>query len=101
MLNLCVFIFVIYAVSFSARAILFGNNRKRRAVAYSSASSQKRKKNNVRRKSVAVKKRKSTVRQHPKRRNNVVPLKSIKTKTGRPKNSGRPFLALGRKIVSI
>ncbi len=29
MLNLCVFIFILYAVSYSARVILFGNKRAR------------------------------------------------------------------------
>ena len=34
MLNLCVFIFVIYAVSYSARVILFGKSDRKRKRAY-------------------------------------------------------------------
>lgn len=37
MLNLCVFIFVIYAVSYSAKAILFGKFGKKQKKAYCSA----------------------------------------------------------------
>lgn len=37
MLNLCVFIFVIYAVSYSAKVILFGKSSKKRKRAYCSA----------------------------------------------------------------
>ena len=39
MLNLCVFIFVIYAVSYSAKAILFGKSGKKQKKAYCSARS--------------------------------------------------------------
>lgn len=41
MLNLCIFIFIVYAVSYSAKEIIFGNNTKRRAI--NSKASQKRK----------------------------------------------------------
>ncbi|MCI2112573.1 hypothetical protein [Ruminococcus sp.] len=37
MLNLCVFIFVIYAVSYSAKVILFGKSGRKRKKAYCSA----------------------------------------------------------------
>ena len=37
MLNLCVFIFVVYAVSYSAKAILFGKASKRRKKSYCSS----------------------------------------------------------------
>lgn len=37
MLNLCVFIFVIYAVSYSAKAILFGKSGKKQKKAYCTA----------------------------------------------------------------
>ncbi|GEM_PF-3957181 len=37
MLNLCVFIFVIYAVSYSAKVILFGKSGKKQKKAYCSA----------------------------------------------------------------
>ncbi|MGN0491031.1 hypothetical protein [Ruminococcus sp.] len=37
MLNLCVFIFVIYAVSYSAKVILFGQSGRKRTKAYCSA----------------------------------------------------------------
>ena len=37
MLNLCVFIFVIYAVSYSAKVILFGKSGRKRKKAYYSA----------------------------------------------------------------
>ena len=70
MLNLCVFVFIIYAVSYSARAILFGNRRKRRKVAYRNTASQKRK--------VAVRKKASP-------KNNIIIIKS-----GRSEKSGRP-----------
>lgn len=39
MLNLCVFIFVIYAVSYSAKAILFGKLGKKQKKAYCTARS--------------------------------------------------------------
>ena len=39
MLNLCVFIFVFYAVSYSAKAILFGKSGKKQKKAYCSARS--------------------------------------------------------------
>lgn len=39
MLNLCVFIFVIYAVSYSAKAILFRKSGKKQKKAYCSARS--------------------------------------------------------------
>ena len=39
MLNLCVFIFVIYAVSYSAKAILFGKLGKKQIKAYCTARS--------------------------------------------------------------
>ena len=68
MLNLCVFIFIIYAVSYSARVILFGNRRKRRKVAYH--TSQKRK--------VAARKKASP-------KNNIILIKS-----GRLEKSRRP-----------
>lgn len=37
MLNLCVFIFVIYAVSYSAKVILFGKSGKKQRKAYCTA----------------------------------------------------------------
>ena len=39
MLNLCVFIFVIYAVSYSAKVILFGKSDKKQKKAYCTARS--------------------------------------------------------------
>ena len=39
MLNLCVFIFVIYAVSYSAKVILFGKSGKKQKKAYCTARS--------------------------------------------------------------
>lgn len=39
MLNLCVFIFVVYAVSYSAKAILFGKLGKKQKKAYCTARS--------------------------------------------------------------
>lgn len=39
MLNLCVFIFVIYAVGYSAKVILFGKSGKKQKKAYCSAKS--------------------------------------------------------------
>ena len=41
MLNLCVFIFVVYAVSYSAKAILFGKLGKKQKKAYCTARNAK------------------------------------------------------------
>lgn len=78
MLNLCVFIFVIYAVSYSAKAILFGKSGKKQKKAYCTARS-----------ATAVK---NTTPQRRKRSNpNIVKIKQ--TKSGRMgKSPVRPVL---------
>lgn len=65
MLNLCVFIFIIYAVSYSVKVILFGNKGKKRRKAYSFAAQK-------------------PIRQiKPSRKSNVISINQSKTKTGR------------------
>lgn len=78
MLNLCVFIFVIYAVSYSAKTILFGKSGKKQKKAYCAARS-----------ATAVK---NTTPQRRKRSNpNIVNIRQ--TKAGRMgKSPVRPVL---------
>lgn len=65
MLNLCVFIFIIYAVNYSAKVILFGNKREKRRKAYSVATQK-------------------PIRQTtPSRKNNVISINQGKIKAGR------------------
>ena len=67
MLNLCVFIFIVYAASYSAKVILFGNKRQQRRKSYSFASSAHR-----------------TYRQNiSKRKNNVISINKAKNRTQR------------------
>ena len=68
MLNLCVFIFVIYAVGYSAKVILFGKSGKKQKKAYCSTKHSKAEANTV---------------QQQRRRKNPSVVKIRKTKAGR------------------
>ena len=78
MLNLCIFIFIVYAVSYSAKVILFGTKRQQRRKSYSVATSA----------------HKTTRQNTSKRKNNVILINTKQSKkTGRKgKLPKRPFL---------
>lgn len=92
MLNLCVFIFILYAVSYSVKEILFPNWVKKTQ----KAVSQSRTRNTYKQKSLSVRKNYSyrpkatTVRASANIRKSTQPKKIYNIKTGRLVNSKRP-----------
>ncbi|MBQ7794246.1 MAG: hypothetical protein IJ366_06990 [Clostridia bacterium] len=84
MLNLCVFIFIIYAVSYSAKVILFGSKIKKRRQAYRVAAQK-------------------PIRQAgPSRKSNVIQINQSKIKTGRKgKRPLRPLIYIPKIEVAI
>ncbi len=89
MLNLCVFIFIIYAVGYSTRTILFGDNSQKRSKAYCNSGAMRRKTAVSKKASVQ---RKPTVKT-AKRKNNIIKFNKTK-KSGRSEKSKRPVVLL-------
>jgi hypothetical protein len=94
MLNLCVFIFILYAVSYSVKEILFPNwgKKTQKAVSHSrTRNTNKQKSANICR-NYSYRQKTTTVRASANNRKSTQPKKIYNIKTGRLVNPKRPVV---------